>query len=96
MPNALGRRDVAGRVAARLGAPQAAGRRALDAVLAALTEALGEGHTVTLTRFGTFAVRQIGARRVRAIRGAPVGAAADRARPPPGRVPARHRARPGR
>ena len=73
MPNALGRRDVAGRVAARLGAPPAAGRRALDAVLAALTEALGEGHTVTLTRFGTFAVRQIGARRVRAIRGAPSG-----------------------
>ena len=38
---------------------------------ARLTEALGAGHTVILTRFGTFAVRQIGARRVRAIRGAP-------------------------
>ena len=73
MPNALGRRDVAGRVAARLGAPPAAGRRALDAVLAALTEALGAGHTVTLTRFGTFAVRPIGARRVRALRGAQAG-----------------------
>jgi nucleoid DNA-binding protein len=63
MPEALGRGDVAGRVAAKLGSPQAAGRRALDAVLAALTEALGAGHTVTLTRFGTFAVRPIGARR---------------------------------
>jgi DNA-binding protein HU-beta len=73
MPNALGRRDVAGRVAAKLDAPQAAGRRALDAVLAALTEALGEGRTVTLTRFGTFAVRPIGARRVRAIRGPRAG-----------------------
>ena len=83
MPNALGRGDVAGRVAAKLGAPPAAGRRALDAVLAALTDALREGHTVTLTRFGTFEVRQIGARRVRAIR-APGGAAGDRARPPPG------------
>src|SRR5262245_63383038 len=71
MPNALSRRDVAGRVATRLGAPPAAGRRALDAVLAALTEALGEGHTVVVTRFGTFAVRQIVARQVRAIRGAP-------------------------
>jgi len=73
MPNALGRRDVAGPVAARLGAPQAAGRRALDAVLAALTDALREGHTVILTRFGTFEVRQIGARRVRAIRGPQAG-----------------------
>ena len=73
MPNALGRGDVAGRVAAKLGAPPAAGRRALDAVLAALTEALGAGHTVVLTRFGTFAVRPIGARRVRAIRSAPAG-----------------------
>jgi DNA-binding protein HU-beta len=73
MPNALGRGDLAGRVAARLAAPHAAGRRALDAVLAALTEALREGHTVILTRFGTFAVRPIGARRVRAIRGPRAG-----------------------
>jgi DNA-binding protein HU-beta len=73
MPNALGRRDVAGRVATKLGASPAAGRRALDAVLAALTEALGEGHTVILTRFGTFDVRPIGARRVRAIRGPQAG-----------------------
>jgi nucleoid DNA-binding protein len=43
--------------------------RALDSVLAALTEALGESRTVTLTRFGTFDVRPIGARRVRALRG---------------------------
>ena len=89
MPNALGRRDVAGRVAAKLGAPPAAGRRALDAVLAALTEALGEGHTVILTRFGTFEVRLMEARRVRAIRGPRAG------QPVP--VPAHRRAgfRPG-
>ena len=89
MPNALGRGDVAGRVAAKLGAPQAAGRRALDAVLAALTEALREGHTVTLTRFGTFDVRQMEARRVRAIRGPRMGQ--------PVTVPAHRRAgfRPG-
>ena len=89
MPNALGRRDVAGRVAAKLGAPQAAGRRALDAVLAALTEALGAGHTVILTRFGTFDVRQMEARRVRAIRGPRMGQ--------PVTVPAHRRAgfRPG-
>ena len=73
MPDALGRGDVAGRVAATLGAPPPAGRRALDAVLAGLTEALGAGHPVTLTRFGTFAVRPIGARRVRALRGAQAG-----------------------
>jgi DNA-binding protein HU-beta len=89
MPNALGRGDVAGRVAAKLGAPPAAGRRALDAVLAALTEALGEGHTVILTRFGTFDVRQMEARRVRAIRGPRMGQ--------PVTVPAHRRAgfRPG-
>jgi DNA-binding protein HU-beta len=73
MPNALGRGDLAGRAAAKLGAPHDAGRRALDAVLAALTDALREGHTVVLTRFGTFAVRAIGARRVRAIRGPRAG-----------------------
>jgi DNA-binding protein HU-beta len=73
MPNALGRGDLAGRAAAKLGAPHADGRRALDAVLAALTDALREGHTVVLTRFGTFDVRRIGARRVRAIRGPQAG-----------------------
>ena len=73
MPNTLGRRAVAGRVAAKLGAAPAAGRRALDAVLAALTDALREGDAVRLTRFGTFAVRPIGARRVRAIRGPRAG-----------------------
>jgi DNA-binding protein HU-beta len=73
MPNALGRGDLAGRAAAKLGAPHADGRRALDAVLAALTDALREGHTVVLTRFGTFEVRRIGARRVRAIRGPQAG-----------------------
>src|SRR5262245_20626669 len=73
MPNALGRGDLAGRAAARLAAPHVDGRRALDAVLAALTDALREGHTVVLTRFGTFAVRPIGARRVRAIRGPRAG-----------------------
>ena len=96
MPNALGRRDVAGRVAAKLDAPQAAGRRALDAVLAALTEALGEGHTVTLTRFGTFAVRRDRGAAGAGPAGRPGGAAADRARPPPGGVPARRRAGQGR
>jgi DNA-binding protein HU-beta len=67
----------------------AAGRRALDAVLAALTEALREGHTVILTRFGTFDVRQMEARRVRAIRGPRMGQ--------PVTVPAHRRAgfRPG-
>jgi DNA-binding protein HU-beta len=73
MPDTLGRGDLAGRAAAKLGAPHAAGRRALDAVLAALTDALREGHTVVLTRFGTFEVRRIGARRVRAIRGPQAG-----------------------
>jgi DNA-binding protein HU-beta len=73
MPNALGRGDLAGRVAARLAAPHVDGRRALDAVLEALTDALREGHTVVLTRFGTFDVRRIGARRVRAIRGPRAG-----------------------
>ncbi len=36
--------------------------RAVDAMIASITKALKEGDTVTLVGFGTFAVRQRGAR----------------------------------
>lgn len=73
MAQVLGKGDVAGRVASKLKATQAEGNRALNAVLDVVTEALRGGNTVTLTGFGTFEVRSIKARQVRAIRGAQAG-----------------------
>ena len=80
----LGKGDLGARVAAKLKSTQAEGARALNAVLESITEALKEGRAVTLTGFGTFNVRSIGARRVRAIRGKQAGQMMD--------VPARKRA----
>jgi DNA-binding protein HU-beta len=46
--------------AAELSKPEAG--RAVDAMVAAITRALKKGETVTLVGFGTFAVRERGAR----------------------------------
>jgi DNA-binding protein HU-beta len=73
MPQALGKGDIIGRVASKLKSPHTEGSRALNAVLESITEALREGSPVTLTGFGTFDVRQIKARKVRAIRGKQAG-----------------------
>ena len=73
MAKALGKGDIIGRVASKLKSPHTEGSRALNAVLEAITEALREGNPVTLTGFGTFDVRQIRARKVRAIRGKQAG-----------------------
>jgi nucleoid DNA-binding protein len=69
----LGRGDVAARVASKMKATHVEGNRALNAVLETITEALHEKRSVTLTGFGTFDVREIKARQVRAIRGASAG-----------------------
>ena len=54
--------------------------RALDAFIDAMTEALGEGQSVTFTGFGTFSVAQRAARQGRNPRtGAPVNIAASKA-----------------
>ncbi len=73
MAKALGKGDIAGRVGGKLGGTQAAGNQALNAVLETITEALKEGNAVTLTGFGTFEVREVKPRQVRAIRGAQAG-----------------------
>ncbi len=73
MAKALGKSDVAGRVAGKLKGTQAQGSQALSAVLETIAEALKEGNAVTLTGFGTFEVREVKARQVRAIRGAQAG-----------------------
>ena len=73
MAQSLGKGDIAARVATKLKGTHAEGNRALTAVLDVITEALADGSTVTLTGFGTFEVRQINARKVRAIRGAQAG-----------------------
>ena len=70
---ALGKSDIAGRVAAKLQSTQAEGNRVLNAVLEAITDGLKERKPVTLTGFGTFDIREIKARKVRAIRGQQAG-----------------------
>ena len=69
----LGKGDISARVAAKLKSTHADGARALNAVLEAITEGLKERRGVTLTGFGTFDIRDIKARRVRAIRGRQAG-----------------------
>ena len=73
MAKALGKSDMAARVAAKLKGTHAEGNRSLNAVLEAVTDGLKEGSSVTLTGFGTFEVRHIKARQVRAIRGPQAG-----------------------
>lgn len=73
MAKQLGKGDVVSHVAAKLKATNAEGRQALNAVLESITEAVKAGNSVTLTGFGTFEIRQIKERKVRAIRGAQAG-----------------------
>jgi DNA-binding protein HU-beta len=73
MPKQLGKADVTSHVAAKLKGTSAEGGQALNAVLESITEALKAGKSVTLTGFGTFEVRQIKERKVRAIRGPQAG-----------------------
>ena len=77
MAGELGKTDLAARVAAKLKGTHSEGNEALKAVLDAVTEALRDGHRVTLTGFGTFDVRKISARKVRAIRGKQQGQLVD-------------------
>ena len=56
-----------------MGASRAQGEAALNAVLDTIQESLAGGDRVVLTGFGSFEVRQVKARRVRAIRGAQQG-----------------------
>lgn len=73
MAETLGKGDLAGRVATKLKGSHTQGAAALNAVIATITEALEHGSRVSLTGFGTFEVREVGERQVRAIRGAQQG-----------------------
>ena len=73
MAKGLGKGDIAARVSTMLKGTRSDGDRALNAVLDAVTGALKEGKSVTLTGFGTFDVRPIKARKVRALRGRQAG-----------------------
>ena len=73
MAKQLGKGDIVSHVAANLKGTQADGKQALDAVLESVTTALKAGNSVTLTGFGTFEVREIKERKVRAIRGPKAG-----------------------
>jgi DNA-binding protein HU-beta len=70
---ALGKSDIAARVAAKMQSTNAEATRALNAVLEAIADGLKERRTITLTGFGTFDIREIKARQVRAIRGSQAG-----------------------
>lgn len=73
MAKALGKGEIAARVATKLNRSRNESSRVVNAVLETVTEALRAGRNVTLTGFGTFDVRQIGPRRVRALRGRQAG-----------------------
>ena len=60
--------DMVQRVATALGGSRAQGEAALNAVLDSVQSALTSGDRVVLTGFGSFSVRQVKARRVKAIR----------------------------
>jgi DNA-binding protein HU-beta len=73
MAQAKGKNDIAAAVATTLNGSQAAGSAALNAVLDAISAALKGGESVTLTGFGTFEVREVKPRQIRALRGANAG-----------------------
>lgn len=61
--------DIAMQVANKLGGSKGEGDRALNAVLDAIRNSLAGGNKVILTGFGSFDVREVKERKVRAIRG---------------------------
>ena len=63
----LTKTDIAARVATKLDDSRAGGEKALNAVLESVQEALTNGDDVVLTGFGAFSVRNVKARRVKAI-----------------------------
>ena len=65
--------NMTARVAAKLDGSRAQGEAALNATLDAIREELAAGNRVVLTGFGSFQVRQVGERRVKAIRGGSAG-----------------------
>ncbi len=73
MVTTLRKSDLAGRVAARLGGTRSGGENAVNAVIAAVQDALVTGDRVVITGFGSFEVRNIKERMVRPIRGANAG-----------------------
>lgn len=64
----LTKTDISARVATKLNGSRSGGEHALNAVLDSIQEALVNGDEVVLTGFGSFEVRQVKARRVKAIR----------------------------
>ncbi len=73
MSDTLRKREMSARVAESMGCSKARGEQALNAVLESVTDVIREGNRVVLTGFGTFEVREFGARMVRPIRGANSG-----------------------
>ena len=69
----LRKSEMGSRVASKLGGSKAQGDAALNAVLDSIQESLADGDRVVLTGFGSFEVRDVAERRVRAIRGGQAG-----------------------
>ncbi len=67
------KRDLGATVTGKLGGSRAQGEAALNAVLDSIQEGLAGGNKVVITGFGSFDVRNVKARAVRAIRGAQAG-----------------------
>ena len=73
MASVIHKSELSRMVAERLGICQAAAADATSAVLHIIGQALSENDRVTLTGYGTFSVRERGARQMRAISGENAG-----------------------
>ena len=67
------KRDLAGKVAGKLGGPHSHGEAALKAVLESIRGALVAGDRVVLTDFGAFEARQVKERQILGIQGRQAG-----------------------
>jgi DNA-binding protein HU-beta len=69
----VNKRDLVGKIAAEANLTRAQATRALDALLAGIQSGLRDGHRITLSGFGSFAVSDRKARSVRdPRRGVPI------------------------
>ncbi len=73
MVTTLRKNDLSTRVAKRMGGPKTHSEAALNAVVESIQEAMRKGERVVITGFGTFEVRDVKARKIKAIQGEKAG-----------------------
>ena len=73
MNSTIRKSEMSRRVAEAMGCSNGEGKKALNAVIESVTDAMRVGDRIVLTGFGTFELVKVKARRVRPIRGASSG-----------------------